>query len=76
MDEKLFKITGDYKCEMGDVRISLTINNYKEDHDIKVIEFHKVTGNLMSYYSKIKQIKKNFLKPIAESSNKDKWYSD
>ena len=68
LDEKNSSIYYKCKTSMGyfstEVEIFITITKY--DKDVCVVEFKKLSGPLMSYYTKVKFIKKEYLDPLSE----------
>lgn len=65
LDQNQYKIECIYNSEVGGIKLNLTINQYKHDKDIKVIEFHKSEGNIYNFHGKVKEIKDKFLKPLV-----------
>jgi len=64
LSEKDFSITAKFKQDLGDISLRMSI--LKVEGDMRVVEFTKTDGNLMNYYTKVKDIKGGYLEPLQE----------
>ena len=73
LDTDLYKLEFTYKEDLGNVRMAV---NLYQDEKTTVVEFSRLGGNLMTYYDKVKLVKKDYLSPLQKHYKPEKLEED
>jgi len=68
LEDNEFTIAAKFKQDLGDIALRMSI--FKVEGDMRVVEFTKTEGNLMTYYDKVKELKSKLLSPLDEHYQK------